>query len=108
MAMPDRRSASATEDQNALGWLSYSSRLTQAASPGSDAAHDAKAIVLPAPTGPVRTVNGHHRVPWVISWVIRGLRTAQSGTFGAVIFEARTGSLADTAEDRKSTRLNSS
>ena len=37
-------------------------------------------------------VSGHHRMPWVISVVTRGRWTAQSGTFGAVILEARIGS----------------
>ena len=57
----------------------------QATGLGSAAAHHASAIVLPAPAGAVRTVSGHHRLPWAISWVIRGRGTAQSGAPGAVI-----------------------
>src|SRR5262249_36046872 len=49
-------------------------------------------MVLPAPTGPVTTVNGHHRVPWAITSVIRGRCTTHSGTSGAVILDVRTGS----------------
>jgi len=48
--------------------------------------------------GPVTTVNGHHRVPWAIAWVIRGRCSAQScGTSGAVTLEARIGSLTKAA-----------
>src|SRR5215472_3604339 len=55
-------------------------------------------MVLPAPGGPVTTVSGLHRVPWAISFVIRGRCTAHSGTPGAVIFDARIGWLAETAD----------
>src|SRR5215469_2686746 len=79
------------------GRLSYSSRPTQAIRPGSAAAHNATAIVLPAPGGPVTTVSGHHRTPPAISLAIRGRCTTQSGTPGAVIFEARIGSPAGAA-----------
>src|SRR4029077_11978135 len=75
--------------------LSKSSRPTQATGPVCAAAHNATAIVLPAPGGPVTTVSGHHRVPSATSFVIRGRCTAQSGTFGAVILDARMGSAAD-------------
>ena len=57
---------------------------TQAPGPDSAAAHNARAIVLPAPTGPVATVSGHRCVPWAIISVIRGLCSAQPGTAGAV------------------------
>ena len=96
-ATPDRRSAATTYVQKTLGRLSNSSTVTQAACPGPAAAHNASAIVLPAPAGPVTTVSGHHRLPWAISSVIRGRGTAQSGTPGAVIFDARTGTPPETA-----------
>jgi hypothetical protein len=77
--------------------LSNSSRPSQATGPGSAAAHNASAIVLPAPAVAVITVSGHHRLPWAISLVIRGRGTTQSGTPGAVIFAARIGTSAETA-----------
>ena len=40
------------------------------------------------------TVSGHDRAPLAISLVIRGRCTAQSGTHGAVIFDARIGTAA--------------
>ena len=43
-------------------------------------------------------VSRHCRVPSVISLVIRGRGTAQSGTPGAVILAARMGTLAETAD----------
>src|SRR5215472_10557078 len=55
-------------------------------------------MVLPAPGGPVTTVSGLHRVPWTISFVIRRRCTAHSGTPGAVIFDARIGWPAETAD----------
>jgi hypothetical protein len=70
----------------------------QATGPDSAAAYNARAIVLPAPAGPVTTVSGHRRVPSAISAVIRGRGTTQSGTPGAVIFAARIGSAADIAD----------
>src|SRR6266550_3892290 len=78
--------------------LSKSSRPTQATGPGCAAAHNATAIVLPAPGGPVTTVSGHHRVPSAISPVIRGRRTAHSGTSGTVILDVRIGSPAGPAD----------
>src|SRR5207247_10143857 len=57
----------------------------------SAAAHCARAIVLPAPGGPVTTVSGHHLVPSAISLVTRGRGTAQPGTPGTVIFDSRIG-----------------
>ncbi|SRR6266566_2286502 len=80
------------------GRLSKSSRPTQATGPGCAAAHNATAIVLPAPGGPVTTVSGHHRVPSAISAVIRGRRTAHSGTSGTVILDVRIGSPAGPAD----------
>src|SRR5260370_29617955 len=77
--------------------MAKSSRQIQATGPGSTAAHNARAIVLPAPAGPVTTVSGDHRVPSAISWVTRGRCTAQSGTFGTVILDARIGVSAETA-----------
>ena len=77
--------------------MSYSSSDTQATGPGSAAAHNARAIVLPAPGGPVTTVSGHHRVPRAMSWAIRGRASAQSGTAGAVILATKIGSLPETA-----------
>src|SRR6266496_4451869 len=67
--------------------------VTQADAPGCASAHRARAIVLPAPGGPVMTVSGV-RAPCAMSLLIRGRWTAQPGTPGAVIFEARTGSSA--------------
>src|SRR5689334_3581319 len=72
--------------------LSNSSSPTQATGPGSAVAYRARAIVLPAPGGPVTIVSGHHRVPSAISLVIRARGTAQCGTSGGVIFEVRIGS----------------
>ena len=95
-AMPARRSAATTWAQKIFGWLPYPSRPTQATAPGSAAAHDARAIVLPAPAGAVTTVSRCHRLPWAISMVIRGRGTAQSGTPGAVILAARIGTSAET------------
>ena len=82
------------------GRLSNSSRQTQATFPGPAAAHNARAIVLPAPAGAVTTVSRHHRLPSAISVVIRGRGSAQPGTPGAVIFDARTGMPAETADRR--------
>src|SRR2546430_15508652 len=82
------------------GRLSNSSSPTQATAPGSAIAHKARAIVLPAPGGPVTIVSGHHRVPSAISLVIRGRGTAQCGTSGGVIFEVRIGSPTDMAGRR--------
>lgn len=82
----------------APGRLSNSSRPTQATTPGSATAHNARAVVLPAPAGPLTTVSWHHRTPSAMSLVTRGHRTARSGTPGAVIFAAGTGSSADTAD----------
>ena len=82
------------------GRLSNSSRPTQATVPGSAAAHSARAVVLPAPAGPVTTVSGHHRAPCAISLVIRGRGTTQPGTPGAVIFVATIGTPAETAGRR--------
>ena len=84
MATPDRRSAATIEGQKAPGRLLYSSSETQATGRDSAAAHNARAIVLPAPTGPVATVSGHRCAPWAIISVIRGRCSAQSGTAGAV------------------------
>src|SRR5439155_23329925 len=75
------------------GRLSNSSSPTQATGPGSAVAHKARAIVLPAPGGPVTTVTGHHRVPSAISLVIRGRGTVQPGTPGTVTLDARIGIL---------------
>ena len=100
MATPDWRNAATTYDQNTPGRLSNSSSPTQATAPALAAAHRARAIVLPAPGGPVTTVSGHHRVPSAISLVIRGRDTAQSETLGTVILDVRTGSLANTAGRR--------
>src|SRR5947207_2932801 len=83
------------------GRLSNSSSPTQATAPGSAVAHKARAIVLPAPGGPVTIVSGHHRVPSAISLVIRGRGTAQCGTSGGVIFEVRIGSPDDTVVARR-------
>ncbi len=94
--MPDRRNAAATWAQKISGRLSYSSTVTQATVAGSTAAHSARAVVLPAPAGPVTTVSGPRRLPWAISLVIRGRGTAQSGTPGAVILVARIGTSAQT------------
>ena len=44
------------------------------------------------------TVSGHHRVPSAISPVIRGRRTAHSGTSGTVILDVRIGSPAGPAD----------
>jgi hypothetical protein len=68
--------------------------------PGWAAAHSARAVVLPAPAGPLTTVSGHHRVPCAISLVIRGRDTAQHGTPGAVILAATIGTPAETAGRR--------
>ena len=43
------------------------------------------------------TVSGHHRVPRVISLVIRGRWIAQPGTSGTVTLDSRIGSSAGTA-----------
>src|SRR5690348_6058569 len=95
MATPDLRSAATTYDQKVAGRLSYSSRENHATGPDSAAAHNARAIVLPAPAVPVTTVNGHDRAPWAISLVMCGRGSAQSGTSGAVTLDARTGSQAN-------------
>src|SRR4029077_6545718 len=60
----------------------------------------ARAIVLPAPGGPVTIVSGHHRVPSAISLVIRARGTAQCGTSGGVIFDVRIGSPEETVARR--------
>ena len=52
------------------------------------AAHDATAIVLPAPGGPVTTVKGP-AVPSSMRRSMRGRGTIQPGTLGAVIFASR-------------------
>ena len=87
--------------------MSYSSRESQATAPGRAAAHNVAAIVLPAPGGPVTTVSGHHRVPRVISLVIRGRWIAQFGIPGTVTLDSRMGSSAGTANGsvRASARL---
>src|ERR1700759_4776258 len=100
MATPDRCKAATTYDQKAAGRLSWLSRETQATGRDSVAAHNARAIVLPAPRGPVTTGSGHHRVAWVISWPIRGRGTAQAGVPGAVILEGGIGTAADTGGRR--------
>src|ERR1700744_4191640 len=85
------RTAATTLDQNTPGRLSNSSSPTQAIRPGSAAAHNASAIVLPAPGGPVTVVSGHDRIPAAIRPVIRSRGTAHSGTTGTVILAARIG-----------------
>src|SRR6201996_9778297 len=100
MATPARCSAATTYDQKTPDRSSWLSRETQATIRDSAAAHNARAIVLPAPPGPVTTVSGHHRVAWVISWPTRGRGTAQSGVPGAVILEGGTGTAAATTSRR--------
>src|SRR5690348_4544686 len=56
-----------------------------------DAAHMARAIVLPAPGGPV-TVVMEPRAPAVMSRSIRGRSMSQSGMLGTVTLDARSGS----------------
>src|SRR6516164_10645793 len=67
--------------------------VTQAVMPLAwlDAAHMARAIVLPAPGGPV-TVVMEPRAPAVISRSIRGRSMSQSGMLGTVTLDARSGS----------------
>src|SRR5215472_16985021 len=55
------------------------------------AAHRARAIVLPAPGGPVSAVTGP-RAPWAMSAWIRGRGISHSGTPGTVTLDARSGS----------------
>src|SRR6202035_3828030 len=55
------------------------------------AAHRARAIVLPAPGGPVNAVTGP-RAPWAISAWMRGRGISHSGTPGTVTLDARSGS----------------
>src|ERR1700729_949449 len=54
-------------------------------------AHSARAIVLPAPGGPVTVVTAFW-VPSAISLSIRGRETSQLGTPGTVILDVRSGS----------------
>jgi hypothetical protein len=61
--------------------------------PGSPPAAGALLIESPALAGAVTTVSGHHRLPGVISVVIRGRGTAQPG---AVILDATIGTPVDT------------
>src|SRR5215469_2966103 len=56
-----------------------------------DAAHMARAIVLPAPGGPV-TVVMEPRAPAVMSRSIRGRSMSQSGMLGTVTLDVRSGS----------------
>src|SRR5262252_5715412 len=56
-----------------------------------DAAHMARAIVLPAPGGPV-TVVIEPRAPAVMSRSIRGRSMSQSGMLGTVTLDVRSGS----------------
>src|SRR6266567_714922 len=55
------------------------------------AAHRARAIVLPAPGGPVNAVTGP-RAPWAMSAWMRGRGISHSGTPGTVTLDARSGS----------------
>src|SRR6201996_8295286 len=100
MGTPDRCNAATTYDQKTAGRSSWLSSETQATIRDSAAAHNARAIVLPAPRGPVTTVSGNHRVAWVISWPTRGRGTAQSGVPGALILEGGIGMAAETAGRR--------
>src|SRR5271166_2162362 len=75
--------------QKTFGLLSYWSSVTHATGPGLAAAHDATAIVLPAPGGPVITVRGP-AVPSSMRLSRRGRGTIQLGTLGAVIFACKT------------------
>src|SRR5438067_13556334 len=68
--------------------------VTHAALP--PAAHRARAIVLPAPGGPVSAVTGPP-APWAMSAWIRGRGISHSGTTGTVTLDARSGSPAPAA-----------
>src|SRR5437773_2957438 len=63
--------------------------VTHAAPP--PAAHRARAIVLPAPGGPVSAVTGP-RAPWAMSAWMRGRGISHSGIQGTVTLDARSGS----------------
>src|SRR5205814_4115023 len=67
--------------------------VTQASGPpgGLAAAHSARAIVLPAPGGPVTVVMGP-RAPRAMSLSSLGRGTSQPGTPGTVILDVRSGS----------------
>src|SRR5580700_7604781 len=67
--------------------------VTQAVAPAqlAPAAHRARAIVLPAPGGPVTVVTGP-RAPWAMSASMRGRGMSHSGTPGTVTLDARSGS----------------
>ena len=90
ISTPARRRASTMYDQNARGRLSYSSRLTQAigSCPAWAVAHEAMAMVLPAPGGPLTRVSGPC-LPASIRLTIRGRETSHGGRVGVVILEAR-------------------
>ena len=92
-ATPAFRRAAATYDQKTLGRLSYSSRVIQAGVYETllAAAHDAMAMVLPAPGGPVTEVS-LPRAPFSMSLSMRGRVIAQPGRPGMVILDIRTGS----------------
>src|SRR5579863_6137249 len=68
--------------------------VTQAVAPAEElppAAHRARAIVLPAPGGPVTVVTGP-RAPWAMRAWMRGRGMSHSGTPGTVTLDARSGS----------------